>query len=64
MHGFYGPAMAVNLQDDLKFGVTCHQPRYLTVHVYNVGNRDLMILSVTRVSGTSAFTVLPARPPR
>ena len=60
LHGFYGPAIAVNLQDGLKFGVTCHQPRYLTVHVYNVGNRDLMILSVTRVSGSSAFIVRPA----
>ena len=60
LHGFYGPAIAVDLQDDLKFGVICHKPGYLTVHVYNVGKRDLMILSVTRVSGSNAFTVLPA----
>ena len=60
LHGFYGPAIAVNLQDDLDFGVTCRKPRYLTVHVYNVGNRDLMILSVQRVSGSGDFIVLPA----
>lgn len=60
LRGFYGPAIAVNLQDDLDFGVACHQPRYRTVHVYNVGNRDLMILSATRVSGSADFTVLPA----
>jgi Abnormal spindle-like microcephaly-assoc'd, ASPM-SPD-2-Hydin len=60
LHGFYGPAIAVNLQDDLNFGVACRKPRYRTVHVYNVGNRDLMILSVQRVPGSSDFTVLPA----
>lgn len=60
LHGFYGPAIAVNLQDDLDFGVACRGPRYRVVHVYNVGNRDLMILSVQRVSGSSDFTVLPA----
>jgi kumamolisin len=60
LRGFYGPAIAVNLQDKLKFGVTCEEPRYLNVHVYNVGNRDLMILSVKRISGSNAFTVLPA----
>ena len=60
LRGFYGPAIAVNLQDDLDFGVACRRPRYRTVHVYNVGNRDLMILSVQRVSGSGDFTVRPA----
>jgi len=60
LHGFYGPAIAVNLQDNLDFGLACRKPRYRTVHVYNVGNRDLMILGVQRVSGSSDFTVLPA----
>ena len=60
LHGFYGPAIAVNLQDNLDFGLACRRPRYRTVHVYNVGNRDLMILGVQRVSGSSDFTVLPA----
>jgi kumamolisin len=60
LHGFYGPAIAVNLQDDLDFGVACRGPGYRTVHVYNVGNRDLMILSAQRVSGSGDFTVLSA----
>jgi kumamolisin len=60
LHGFYGPAIAVNVQDDLDFGVACRKPRYLTLHVYNVGKRDLMILSVQRVSGSGDFTMLPA----
>ena len=60
LHGFYGPAIAVNLQDNLDFGLACLRPRYRTLHVYNVGNRDLMILGVQRVSGSSDFTVLPA----
>jgi hypothetical protein len=57
---FYGPAIAVNLQDDLRFGIVCRGPRFLTLQVFNVGNRDLMILSVLRHSGSSDFTVLPA----
>jgi hypothetical protein len=60
LHGFYGPAIAVSLQDDLEFGVACDRRRYLTVHVYNVGNQDLMILGVNRISGSSDFSVLPA----
>ena len=56
---FYGPAIAVNLQDDLRFG-TSAAAGVPDVHVYNVGNRDLMILSVQRVSGSSDFSVLPA----
>jgi kumamolisin len=59
LRGFFGPAIAVNLQDDLKFGVTCDEPRYRNVHVYNVGNRALMILGVERIAGSNAFTVLP-----
>lgn len=57
---FYGPAIAVNLQDDLRFGIVCRGPKFLTVRVYNVGNRDLMVLSVVRLSGSADFTVLPA----
>lgn len=55
---FYGPAVAVNLQDDLHFGTVCSGPAYRVIRVYNVGNRDLMILSVKRVAGSSDFTVL------
>jgi kumamolisin len=57
---FYGPAIAVNLEDDLHFGTVCSGPRYRVIHVYNVGNRELMILSVQRVAGSTDFTVLPA----
>jgi kumamolisin len=57
---FYGPAIAVNLQDDLRFGIVCRGPKFLDIRVYNVGNRDLMILGVTRLSGSIDFTVLPA----
>ena len=57
---FYGPAIAVSLQDDLHFGTVCQGPAYRVIHVYNVGNRDLMILSVQRVAGSSDFTVLSA----
>ena len=57
---FYGPAIAVNLQDNLRFRTICHGPAYLVIRVYNVGNRDLMILSVQRVAGSTDFTVLSA----
>ena len=57
---FYGPAIAVSLQDDLHFGTVCQGPTYRVIRVYNVGNRDLMILSVTRVAGSADFTVLSA----
>ena len=56
---FYGPAIALSPQDDLEFGRVCHEPRYLTLKVYNVGSRDLMILKVHRISGSTAFSVLP-----
>jgi kumamolisin len=57
---FYGPAIAVNLEDDLRFGIVCRGPKFLDIRVYNVGNRDLMILSVARLAGSTDFTVLPA----
>jgi kumamolisin len=62
LHGlkhFFGPAIAVDLQDNLQFGTVCHGPKFLTLKVYNVGNRDLFILSLTRVLGSTDFTVLP-----
>jgi kumamolisin len=57
---FYGPAIAVNLQDDLHFCTVCEGPKYRVIRVYNVGNRDLMILSVHRIAGSADFAVLPA----
>jgi hypothetical protein len=56
---FYGPSIEVNLQDNLEFGIVCRHREFLTLRVYNVGTRDLMILSVTS-SGSGDFTVLPA----
>jgi HYDIN/CFA65/VesB family protein/ASPM-SPD-2-Hydin domain-containing protein len=53
-----GPVIAVNLQDNLSFGRICQGPRFLTLNVYNVGTADLVINSVQRLMGSTAFTVL------
>jgi len=57
---FYGPAIAVNLQDDLHFGVVCRGPKYLTLQIFNVGTRNLFISKIQRISGSSDFAVLAA----
>jgi Abnormal spindle-like microcephaly-assoc'd, ASPM-SPD-2-Hydin len=54
-----GPAIAVNLQDNLEFGTVCGGPDFLTLTVYNVGAADLVITSVQRLMGSTDFTVLP-----
>ena len=54
-----GPAIAVNLQDNLSFGTICGGPDYLTIEVYNVGVTDLIINSVQWLMGSSDFSVLP-----
>ena len=56
---FYGPVIAVNLQDDLQFGTVCRGPKFLTLEVFNVGSVPLSILSITRVAGSTDFSVLP-----
>jgi hypothetical protein len=53
-----GPAIAVGLQDQLAFGVVCGGPSFLTIDVYNVGAADLVISSIQRLVGSSAFVVL------
>lgn len=53
------PAIAVNLQDDLLFGTVCSEPQFLTIEVFNVGGADLIVDSVSRLSGSATFTVLP-----
>jgi hypothetical protein len=53
------PAIAVNLQDDLLFGTVCSSPQFLALQVFNVGGVDLIVDSVTRLSGSADFTVLP-----
>jgi len=60
LKGFFGPAIAISLQDNLQFGTVCRGPAFRVIRVYNVGNRDLMILSVTRVTGSTDFNVLSA----
>ncbi len=57
LKGFYGPAIAVNLQDGLQFVTVCHGPKVLALQVFNVGTRDLMVLRVTSL-GSSDFSVL------
>jgi Abnormal spindle-like microcephaly-assoc'd, ASPM-SPD-2-Hydin len=59
-----GPSIAVSLEDNLAFGTVCEGPRYLTLEIYNVGVKDLVITSVQRLMGSSGFTVLssPATP--
>jgi photosystem II stability/assembly factor-like uncharacterized protein len=59
-----GPAIALNLEDGLAFGTVCSGPQYLTLTVYNVGAKDLVITSVQRLMGSTDFSVLanPATP--
>jgi kumamolisin len=57
---FYGPAIAVNAQDDLLFGTVCKGPKFLNLRIFNVGTRNLMVLSVQRFSGSADFSVLAA----
>ncbi len=55
-----GPVIAVNAQNGLKFGLGCAgTPEQLTLQVFNVGNSNLVINSVTRLIGSSDFSVLP-----
>lgn len=53
-----GPAIAVNLEDELFFGTVCKGPTFLTLEIFNVGTKDLIINSVQRLMGSSSFTVL------
>ncbi len=53
-----GPVIAVDLEDELFFGTICKGPAFLTLEIFNVGTTDLVINSVQRIMGSSAFTVL------
>jgi hypothetical protein len=55
-----GPAIAVNLQNNLTFGIVCGGPTFLTLEIFNVGVQDLLIYSVERLMGSAQFTVLGA----
>lgn len=52
------PAIAVNLQDNLDFATVCMGTAWLTMEVFNVGGADLIINSVSRLSGSADFGVL------
>src|SRR5271165_3492467 len=52
------PAIAVNLQNDLLFGTVCKTPQFLVLEVFNVGGADLIVDSVSRLSGSFDFEVL------
>jgi hypothetical protein len=53
------PAIAVDPHHDLSFGTVCAGPVYRQLEVFNVGAADLIVDSVSRLSGSSDFTVLP-----
>ena len=59
-----GPSIALALEHGLAFNTICQGPHYLTLTVYNVGVKDLVISSVQRLMGSSDFIVLsnPATP--
>ena len=54
-----GPSIAVELQDELSFGIVCGPTQYLTLTVDNVGGADLVVSSVQRLMGSTDFSVLP-----
>ena len=57
---FFGPVIEINLPGDLSFGVTCGPEEFRTLQVFNTGTDDLMVLSITQVSGSADFSLLPA----
>jgi Abnormal spindle-like microcephaly-assoc'd, ASPM-SPD-2-Hydin len=54
------PQIAVDPQDNLHFGTVCAGPAYLSLKVFNVGNANLIVDTVSRISGSADFTVVPA----
>lgn len=55
-----GPAISVDPENDLDFGTLCAgESAHLTLHVFNVGVRDLVITSVARLMGSPGVIVLP-----
>ena len=54
------PQIVVDLEDGLDFGTVCGGgPAYLTLTVFNVGNAELIVDTVSVISGSGDFTVLP-----
>ncbi len=59
------PQIVVDLQDGLDYGTVCvGDPGYLTLTVFNVGNADLIVDTVSTISGSTDFMVQsnPATP--
>jgi hypothetical protein len=54
-----GPVIAVNLENGFEFGTVCEAPAHLTLQVFNVGTANLVIHSVQRLMGSTAFVVEP-----
>jgi len=59
-----GPSISIRPEHNLDFGMVCEGPRFLTLEIYNVGVKDLVITSVQRLMGSTGFSVLsnPATP--
>jgi photosystem II stability/assembly factor-like uncharacterized protein len=53
-----GPSIAVNLENDLSFGTVCQGLHFLSLEIFNVGKKDLVINSVQRLMGSTSFSVL------
>ena len=53
-----GPSIAIRPEHSLFFGTVCDGPSFLTLEIYNVGVKDLLITSVQRLMGSSGFMVL------
>jgi Abnormal spindle-like microcephaly-assoc'd, ASPM-SPD-2-Hydin/Fungal fucose-specific lectin/Galactose oxidase, central domain len=54
------PQIVVDLQDNLDFAIVCGGgPAYRTLTVFNVGNADLIVDTVSNIAGSGDFTVLP-----
>ena len=54
------PQIVVDLQDNLDFATVCGGgPAYRTLTVFNVGNADLIVDTVSNIAGSGDFTVLP-----
>lgn len=54
------PSIAVNLESGLSFGTVCGGPEHLTLQIFNVGTKDLVITSVQRLMGSTGVAVLPS----
>jgi hypothetical protein len=54
------PTLAYNAEDNLEFGSVCvGNSEFLTLTLFNVGPEDLVVNSITRVSGSNEFSLMP-----